>query len=184
MQFSVTKRDGPARIGELTIEQKKITTPNIFFLNTKRFRAPDFAETLLFKKIERESNKFSPEDDFVKATANLIIVKYASQLLNQHKNFVDYIINLRKKIGYQRAIYVPVVGDPTNIAIFAYLGIDLFDSTSAIIAARNKNLFFETGAVKKDDLKEIYCNCPICNKIKNPKELSYEDILNHNYYTI
>ena len=184
MQYSVTKRDGPARIGELTIEQKKITTPNIFFINTQRFRAPDFAETILSKEIESESNIVSPEDDFKKATANLIIVKYASQLLNQHKNFVDYIINLRKNIGYQRAIYVPVVGDPTNIAIFAYLGIDLFDSTSAIIAARNKNLFFETGAVKKDDLKEIYCNCPICNKIKNPKELSYEDILNHNYYAI
>jgi len=184
MQFSVTKRDGPARIGELTIEQKKITTPNIFFLNTKRFRAPDFAETLLFKKIERESNKFSPEDDFVKATANLIIVKYASQLLNQHKNFVDYIINLRKKIGYQRAIYAPVIGNPTNIALLVYLGIDLFDSTSAIIATRNNNLFFKTGAVKKDDLQEIYCNCPICNKINIPKELSYEDILNHNYYTI
>ena len=184
MQFSVTKRDGPARIGELTIEQKKITTPNVLFINTQRVRAPDFAETLLSKKIERESNKFSPEDDFVKATANLIIVKYASQLLNQHKNFVDYIINLRKKIGYQRAIYAPVIGNPTNIALLVYLGIDLFDSTSAIIAARNNNLFFKTGAVKKDELQEIYCNCPICNKINIPKELSYEDILNHNYYTI
>ncbi len=184
MQFIITKRDGPARIGKLTIEQKKFTTPNILFVNTKRFRAPRFAETILSKEIESESNIFSPDDDFAKSFSNLIIVKYASQLINQQKNFVEYIINLRKNIGYQKAIYVPVVGNPTNIAILAYLGIDLFDSTSAIIAARNKNLFFETGAVKKDDLKEIYCNCPICNKINNPKELSYEDILNHNYYTI
>jgi archaeosine synthase len=184
MQFSVSKRDGPARIGELSTEQKKITTPNIFFVNTQRFRAPDFADTILSKEIESESNIFSPDDDFVKATANLIIVKFVSQLINQHKKFVDYIINLRKNIGYQRAIYVPVVGDPTNLSILVYLGIDLFDSTSAIIAARNKNLFFETGAVKIDDLKEIYCNCPICNKIKSPKELNYEDILNHNYFAI
>jgi archaeosine synthase len=184
MQYSVTKRDGPARIGELTIEQNKITTPNIFFVNTERFSAPDYAETILPKEIEKESNIVSTEDDFEKAIANLIIIKYASQLLNQHKNFVNYIIKLRKNIGYQKAIYLPGVGDPTNIALLAYLGIDIFDSTSAIIAARNNNLFFETGAIKKDELQEIYCNCPICNKLKIPKELSYEDILYHNYYTI
>ena len=184
MQFNVTKRDGPGRIGTLTIKEKKFTTPNILFLNTQRFSAPDFSEAILLKEIEKESNIVSPEDDFDKVTANLIIVKYASQLFNQQKKFVDYIINLRKNIGYQRAIYLPVIGEPTSIALLVYLGIDIFDSTSALIAARKNNLFFETGAIKKDDLKEIYCNCPICNKINISKELSYEDILNHNYYAI
>ena len=47
MQFSVEKRDGPARIGEFITEDKKITTPNILFINTSRFKAPSFADILI-----------------------------------------------------------------------------------------------------------------------------------------
>lgn len=184
MQFKVIRRDGPARIGEIAIDKKKNTTPNIFFVNTKRFTAPKFSEIQLTRAIEKESQIISPEDDLKKTTENLVIVKYASQLLNQPKNFVNFIVQLREKIGYQKAIYLPGIGNPTNLALFAHLGIDIFDSTSAITAARNNTLFFEAGAIKKDDLQEIFCNCPVCNKIKTPKDLNYEDILNHNYYAI
>ena len=47
MQFSVKNRDGPARIGELLIENKKVNTPNILFVNTSRFVSPDFADILI-----------------------------------------------------------------------------------------------------------------------------------------
>ena len=50
MQFSVNKRDGPARIGELVIEDKRVTTPNILFVNTSRFKAPDFANFIITNK--------------------------------------------------------------------------------------------------------------------------------------
>jgi len=184
MQFSIRQRDGPARIGELNLEKKKIKTPNIFFVNTKRFKAPDFAEIHLPKQIEKESHVISSEDELKKITPNLVIIRYASQLLNQNKNFTDFIVKLREKIGYQKAIYLPGVGDPTNLALLTYLGVDIFDSTPAIVAARKDIMFFENGPIKKDDLQEVFCNCPICNKVKNPEDLSYEDILSHNYYKI
>ena len=47
MQFSVKKRDGPARIGEFVVEEKTVTTPNIFYINTQRFPAPEFADILI-----------------------------------------------------------------------------------------------------------------------------------------
>ena len=47
MQFSVKNRDGPARIGELAIEHKRITTPNILFVNSSRFKAPKSADILI-----------------------------------------------------------------------------------------------------------------------------------------
>jgi queuine/archaeosine tRNA-ribosyltransferase len=50
MQFSVNKRDGPARIGELVIEDKRVTTPNILFVNTSRFKAPDYADFIITNK--------------------------------------------------------------------------------------------------------------------------------------
>ena len=47
MQFSVKKRDGPARLGELVIADKKVVTPNILFINTSRFKSPDFADLVV-----------------------------------------------------------------------------------------------------------------------------------------
>ena len=47
MQFSVKNRDGPARIGELIIEHKRVTTPNILFVNTSRIKAPNFSDILI-----------------------------------------------------------------------------------------------------------------------------------------
>ena len=44
MEFTVTHRDGPARIGELTVADKKVITPNILFVHTPRFHAPAFAD--------------------------------------------------------------------------------------------------------------------------------------------
>lgn len=50
MNFRVNMRDGPARIGQLTIDTKIIVTPNIFFLHTIRCNAPPFADILLTSK--------------------------------------------------------------------------------------------------------------------------------------
>ena len=47
MEFIVKHRDGPARIGELTIEGLPVVTPNIFFVHTHRFTAPSFADVLI-----------------------------------------------------------------------------------------------------------------------------------------
>jgi len=47
MQFSVKKRDGPARLGEIVIADKKAVTPNILFISTSRFKSPDFADLVV-----------------------------------------------------------------------------------------------------------------------------------------
>ena len=47
MEFSVKKRFGPGRIGELKIDSLKIITPNLLFVDTKRFNPPDFSEILI-----------------------------------------------------------------------------------------------------------------------------------------
>ena len=211
MRFKVKKRDGPARIGEVIIDKKEIKTPNILYINTKRFKAPKFAEIFLTNKKNKTKNpslKFSEKllllkkkdnnvffitptnenlnnqnqkDDFIK----IFIIAYASQLLNQPKNFADYIVEIRKKIGYEKIIYLPSVGEPKNLALLTYLSVDFFDSTEAIVAARNNVLLFENGSFKTDELKENPCSCPICVKInKSPSEMKFQEILNHNYYMI
>ncbi len=243
MQLNVNKRDGPSRIGELIIDDYKIITPNIFFVNTSRFKAPDFADIIVTnnnldrkkpilrissdffsasadkvdddlmvnefkifskdlpkellisisnsKKKSKEScsiipaNKEIIEEIVKNNSASLFIVSNAFQLFHQQSKFIDFITELRERIGYQKMIYLPFVGDPSSFALLIYIGIDFFDSTSAIIAARNNLLLLPTGRYNINDITEIPCSCPSCSKFKGkPSELGFNQILNHNYYAL
>ena len=210
MKFKTIKRDGPARIGDLELKDKRITTPNILFLDTSRFKAPKFADIFISNiKIDSIKPKFeftekillqklikNDEKDFylinpdkpldnsiINNSATIFIVVNALQLFNQSKKFVEFIVDLREKIGYQKLIYLPSIAKPENLLLLSYLGIDLFDSIQAIISARNKTMLFETGSHNIDELGEIPCNCPSCDKIdKKPSEMNFNEILQHNYH--
>ena len=117
--------------------------------------------------------------------AIIYIVANALQLFNQHSKFVEFIIKLRNKIGYQRIIYIPCIGTPTSFSLLTYMGIDLFDSTSAVIAARNEMILFPNGGYNKNKLDEKSCCCPVCYKMKgSPKDMNFNEILNHNYFML
>lgn len=221
MKLEVKKRDGPARIGELLTNNKRVITPNILFVDTNRFKAPNFANILITndkrqkdKPILQISSQFVYPKDLPKELhllnikqdkkyyvipgkkdiiddalkdnfAFLFIVANAYQLFQQPKKFADFIVELREKIGYQKMIYLPSIGDPTNFALLAYMGVDFFDSISAILAAKKGILLFSNGKYSKKELYELPCNCPSCSKFKRkPSDMDFKDILNHNYFTM
>jgi archaeosine synthase len=105
------------------------------------------------------------------------LFKYKNQ-----NNFVDFIINLRKKIGYKHLIYLPTIANISNISLFSYMGVDLFDCIPAILSARNKELFFQYGNQNINQVKKIPCSCRFCkNYINKPNSMPFENILKHNY---
>ena len=225
MQFIVKKKDGPARIGELLVDDKKVVTPNILFLDTGRFKAPNFANICItnnkeqkniptlkisnyivypknipkelhlseikrYKKVKKEyyiipGNKGLINHALKNNPVSLFIVSNAYQLFQQPKKFVDFIVELREKIGYEKLIYLPTIGNPINFSLLSYLGIDFFDSISAILNARNDTLLFSNNKYNKNELFELPCTCPSCIKFKGKtSEMSFQEILNHNYYAI
>jgi archaeosine synthase len=240
MNFRVHNRDGPARIGQFTIDEKNVVTPNILFLHTSRCKAPEFSDILLtngtrktkiptirigessFSTAEKKEKKDVSLNDYliypkdvtkelhlsalvnkkntecfvIPAKKELIpeivknndailsIVGNATQLFSQQSHCVDFITELREKIGYQKLIYLPCVGDPSNLSLLAYMGIDFFDSFSAVMAARNETLLFPTGYYRKNQLPELPCNCPSCIKIKDASLMKYDEILEHNYFAL
>ncbi|MCX6662400.1 MAG: archaeosine synthase subunit alpha [Euryarchaeota archaeon] len=113
--------------------------------------------------------------------AILFIVSNATQLFSQQSYFIDFFTVLRQKIGYTKPIYLPCVGHPTSIALLSYMGVDFFDSFSAIMAARNETFLFPTGFYRKNQLPEIPCSCPACVTINDVSSMGYEEILLHNY---
>lgn len=125
------------------------------------------------------------DDEVNKNSTSLFIVAHAYQLFQQPKKFVDFIVELREKIGYQKLIHLPDIGDPSSFALLAYMGIDFFDSLSAIQSARTHTLLFPTGRYKKNHLQELSCSCPACTKAKvHPSELGFQEILHHNYFAL
>jgi len=222
MNYIIKKRDGPSRFGEISIDNKTIFTPNLLFINTNRFKAPNFADIILTKdkniqkkpsfiisktfiypkdlseelhlSLDKKINeKFfiipgntNVIDNLIKNNpAMIFIVGNANQLFQQPKNFLDFIVNLREKIGYEKLIYTPFIGEPSSFALLSYIGIDFFDIYSAIITARNDTLLFSNGRYNKNNLFELPCNCPICSKYKGkPANMNFHNILYHNYYTM
>jgi archaeosine synthase len=240
MDFRVQYRDGPARIGQLTLNKTTVRTPTILFLHTSRCKAPEFSDILLTnetiktkkplirigesifsatkkkeqKDISLDNYLFYPRevtkelhlstqyhrknteycvipskkelipDLVIDNDASLFIVSNAAQLFAQQTQCVEFITELRKNIGYEKLIYLPCVGDPTNMALLAYMGVDFFDSFSAFLAARNQIFLFPTGFFKKNQLPELPCGCPSCVKTNDASMMGYNDILQHNYYML
>ena len=120
-------------------------------------------------------------DNMNTKNATLFIVANATQLFFQQSYFIDFLTGLRKKVGYQNLIYLPCVGNPTTMALLTYMGVDFFDSFSAIMAARNETFLFPTGVFRKNQLAENPCSCPTCAKTKDASSMGFEEIVQHNY---
>lgn len=242
MQFIIKNRDGPARIGEMTIDDKKVITPCLAFLDTTRNPAPEYASLILskgssknnkaiievgqsvFSVVKNKKNSELSVNNFLiypkdvskelylsslsynikndsecclisarldgldetiqKTKAKLFIVTHAAQIFSQQSKFVEFMLTLREKIGYEKMIYLPAIAEPTTIALFSYMGVDVFDSLAALFYARKKILFFTHGNAVSDNLLENPCTCLICCTITDSSVLSFEQILQHNYVAL
>ena len=86
MKFYVKKRDGPARIGELEINKMNIITPNIAYVNTNRFKAPNFAKIHLANengKIDIPKICYNNKDE--RKTDHICIINPEDQYFNIDK---------------------------------------------------------------------------------------------------
>ena len=112
----------------------------------------------------------------------LFIIGNSLNISKKQTEFVNLIVKLREKIGYKNLIYLPTIDDLSNLSLFTYMGIDLFDSTSAIITARKNNLFFSSGNQNINEMRQIPCSCNYCKNYRdNPSSMPFEKILKHNY---
>lgn len=57
MNFRIKNRDGPARIGEILLEDRIVTTPNILFVDTSRIKAPNIADIFITNEKRKKQNQ-------------------------------------------------------------------------------------------------------------------------------
>ena len=200
MRFEILERDGLARAGELEIDGVKHSTPALAFIDTERYPAPNGV-----LKIEPPSKKgkgdlliepsgFSTDHhDGTEADLRPAFRgspygegKYdeylscpieTSSMLLDSKRFVDSVSELKSGDRLLKPMYCSVMGLPHRLALLAYCGYDVFDSTPLIMAAEYGNYLTPTGILDYARIKDLPCACPACASEKRGKK----ELLQHNY---
>ncbi len=210
MKYQIRYRDGLAKTGYLDTGDEKLVTPSVFFMETSSIPEPRFKGYKLVYGEEsgEETIVLEPNDELLnplgypvmtlsgdKLLVNTIskgggnkgdtvyVMVLGKQLFEyQPSRFIENITRVRREIGYDKLLYIPALGDPSNYSLLVYMGVDLFDSTAAITAARRREYLYNTRIYNVDGLDENPCNCPIC--MERGEDYSFEHLLQHNYYML
>jgi archaeosine synthase len=176
-----------------------ISTPSLFMNSEQKATQNTISPALFYPPSQVELNTFAGKLNKEKYAGGIFVVTGSKemtahsayevsaetyvlanslQLIRDPGSFISSIINLRETIGYNRLIYTPGLGNPDHIALLAYCGIDLWDSTSYIINARKGTYLTNSKKIPKEKASENFCYCPSCVSGKR----DFESILGHNYY--
>jgi archaeosine synthase len=59
----------------------------------------------------------------------IAVLEGAFELRRDARAFVKELVEVRQKVGRSKLIYAPGMAEPSNVAVLAYLGVDLFDTS-------------------------------------------------------
>jgi archaeosine synthase alpha-subunit len=78
------------------------------------------------------------------------------------RNYVDWLIGLKKKTPPDTVWYAPASALPSTVAILCYSGFDLFDYTAVDLMAARGRFCTPEGDLPRDAQKSGICSCPGC----------------------
>ena len=70
-----------------------------------------------------------PEDLVVDESAEVVVVPNAYELRKDPRRIVDTVVRLREACGFGRLLCMLGIGEPSTVALLAYLGVDVFDDS-------------------------------------------------------
>ncbi len=118
--------------------------------------------------------------------SDLYVMEGAGCFENNARRMINTLVEMKSEIAPDTAVYTPNICTPENLAMLAYLGIDIFDNTKAIVAAHNDIYFTNAGQFYLDSLAELPCRCSACsstdlaNLVKMDKKSRASIIEKHN----
>jgi 7-cyano-7-deazaguanine tRNA-ribosyltransferase len=104
------------------------------------------------------------------------------------REMVDIIIASKMGLSPARAVHLFGAGHPMFLGMAVLLGCDIFDSASYAKFAKDGRLLFFDGTRKLEEMVQLPCSCPICNKytvedlIELHKEGDHKALAMHNLY--
>ena len=70
-----------------------------------------------------------PEDLVVDESAEVVVVPNAYELRKDPRRIVDTVVRLREACGFGRLLCMLGIGEPSTVALLAYMGVDVFDDS-------------------------------------------------------
>lgn len=138
----------------------------------------------ILKWSTKESNKLTVYDIYALGSPTRMLENYNYIIV------AKMILTVRTLMPYDKPLHLFGAGHPMIIPFAVALGVDLFDSASYILFARDDRYMTETGTRRLEDLEYFPCSCPVCSRY-SPKELRELDknertrlLAFHNLYTI
>jgi archaeosine synthase len=181
--YEVRKRDGPARIGLLSLSNAtKTLTPAVFHVEALLSGEEGFdvrsVEAANFRELCEEATWHAPraavllpdvhplvttiKEVIPSLHVDCFVLSYASALLYSPRELVRRIIAAREAIPPDVALWVPAIATAENAALLIYLGVDLIDDTNAVLSGYQGIYQTEEGALDLSELEEFPCTCCVC----------------------
>jgi len=99
------------------------------------------------------------------------------------KRLIEVVLTCKQNLPLNVPVHAFGAGHPLIFSLLVYAGVDLFDSASYALYARDGKYITETGTKKVKDLVSLPCNCPICSK-RSPKDLDEGLLARHNLHML
>ena len=88
----------------------------------------------------------------------------------RYRELVDVVVNSKMGLKPDRPVHLFGAGHPMIFALAVAMGVDLFDSASYALYAKDDRYLTPEGTKKLDELEYFPCSCPICSR-HTPREL-------------
>lgn len=181
--LETTHRDGRARVLAWTHDDREVSTPALIVPDTTRFPAPEEANVVLTGvpkdiagiNLVSEGTWFFPHeandaDLLVPAlqpapTGTVQVVHVGDDVAAWHdaagwsddpRKCVPAMVQAFQQIGMGRAFWAPGVGTPADYAVWAHLGVDLFDASPLQLAAARKQVLTTDGPLSFDEAADVF----------------------------
>lgn len=180
--LEATARDGHARILNWEpSEGQAVTTPNLIVPVTGDSPVPAWAEVVLADEADPErvtllsdGTWFHPrgaEGPMVvrapqpTATHQVQVLDVAGELAIFHdaggwasnpQRLVPAFIEAKAQAGYGKAFWAPALGTPADYAVWAYVGVDLFDASPLLLAAVRGEALTVDGPLLLAEAESLY----------------------------
>jgi 7-cyano-7-deazaguanine tRNA-ribosyltransferase len=108
----------------------------------------------------------------------------------RYSKVMDMIITAKEELSPSMPIHLFGAGHPMFIPFAVALGVDMFDSASYILYAKDNRYITEYGTERLEDLEVFPCNCPVCSKyapkdlLEMPQRERVRTLSLHNLYAI
>ncbi len=87
-----------------------------------------------------------------------------------YRTIAQMIITAKSNLPWGKPVHLFGAGHPLIITIAVALGVDMFDSASYILYARDDRYITEYGVERLERLDYFPCNCPVCSRY-TPEDL-------------